>query len=151
MAEFHVQPESVHVEESGVARFQCQIHGLPEPHISWEKDGVAVDTQDQRFTLLPTGVLQITGVRGEDSGRFCCVAHNSAGVKHSAEAVLSVSGGSTFPNVQLSAFHLAGPPVNSASFDWLYSGLLGHRPQNCALCLSTEHISEIFQTYCLSA
>lgn len=46
----------------------------------------------RRYTLLPTGVLQITGVRLEDSGRFCCVAHNSAGVKHSAEAVLTVSG-----------------------------------------------------------
>lgn len=45
-----------------------------------------------RYTLLPTGVLQITGVREEDSGKFCCVAHNSAGVKHSAEALLTVSG-----------------------------------------------------------
>lgn len=45
-----------------------------------------------RYTLLPTGVLQITGLRYEDSGKFCCVAHNSAGVKHSAEAVLTVSG-----------------------------------------------------------
>ncbi|XP_056870660.1 immunoglobulin superfamily DCC subclass member 3 [Takifugu flavidus] len=92
MANFHVQPESVHAEESGVARFQCQIHGLPEPVISWEKDGRPVDTGDERYTLLPTGVLQITGVRLEDSGRFCCVAHNSAAVKHSAEAVLTVSG-----------------------------------------------------------
>ncbi|KAM6980640.1 immunoglobulin superfamily DCC subclass member 3 [Aplochiton taeniatus] len=92
MADFHVQPEAVHVEESGVARFQCQIHGLPEPVISWEKDARPVDTQDQRNTLLPTGVLQITGVRQEDSGSFCCVAHNSAGVKHSAEARLTVSG-----------------------------------------------------------
>ncbi|XP_037102729.1 immunoglobulin superfamily DCC subclass member 3 [Syngnathus acus] len=92
MADFHVQPEPVHAEESGVARFQCQIHGLPEPLISWEKDGRPVDTKDKRYTLLPTGVLQITGVREEDSGKFCCVAHNSAGVKHSAEALLSVSG-----------------------------------------------------------
>ncbi|XP_053722747.1 immunoglobulin superfamily DCC subclass member 3 isoform X2 [Synchiropus splendidus] len=92
MATFHVQPESVHVEESGVARFQCQIHGLPEPVISWEKDGQAVDTKDKRYTLLPTGVLQITAVREEDSGKFCCVAHNSAGVKHSTEAILTVSG-----------------------------------------------------------
>lgn len=45
-----------------------------------------------RYTLLPTGVLQITGVHEEDSGRFCCVAHNSAGVKHSTEAILAVSG-----------------------------------------------------------
>ncbi|XP_040895803.1 immunoglobulin superfamily DCC subclass member 3 [Toxotes jaculatrix] len=92
MADFHVQPESVHAEESGVARFQCQIHGLPEPVISWEKDSRPVDTKDERYTLLPTGVLQITGVREEDSGKFCCVAHNSAGVKYSTEALLSVSG-----------------------------------------------------------
>ncbi|KAG7244353.1 hypothetical protein INR49_004053 [Caranx melampygus] len=92
MADFHVQPESVHVEESGVARFQCQIHGLPEPVISWEKDSRPVDTKDERYTLLPTGVLQITGVQEEDSGKFCCVAHNSAGVKHSTEALLTVSG-----------------------------------------------------------
>uniref|UniRef100_A0A3Q1C2M8 Immunoglobulin superfamily, DCC subclass, member 3 n=1 Tax=Amphiprion ocellaris TaxID=80972 RepID=A0A3Q1C2M8_AMPOC len=92
MADFHVQPESVHAEESGVARFQCQIHGLPEPVISWEKDSRPVDTKDERYTLLPTGVLQITGVREEDSGKFCCVAHNSAGVKYSAEALLTVSG-----------------------------------------------------------
>ncbi|KAG7482901.1 immunoglobulin superfamily DCC subclass member 3 [Solea senegalensis] len=92
MADFHVQPESVHAEETGVARFQCQIHGLPEPVISWEKDNHPVDTKDERYTLLPTGVLQITGVRDEDSGKFCCVAHNSAGVKHSKEALLTVSG-----------------------------------------------------------
>ncbi|KAG7468010.1 hypothetical protein MATL_G00138260 [Megalops atlanticus] len=92
MAEFHVQPQSVRAEEAGVCRFQCQIHGLPEPVISWEKDGRPVDTEDERYTLLPTGVLQITGLRAEDSGVFCCVAHNSAGVKHSAEASLTVSG-----------------------------------------------------------
>lgn len=49
MADFHVQPESVHAEESGVARFQCQIHGLPEPVISWEKDSRPVDTKDKRL------------------------------------------------------------------------------------------------------
>lgn len=49
MADFHVQPESVHAEESGVARFQCQIHGLPEPIISWEKDSRPVDTSNERL------------------------------------------------------------------------------------------------------
>ncbi|XP_023675521.1 immunoglobulin superfamily DCC subclass member 3 isoform X1 [Paramormyrops kingsleyae] len=92
MAEFHVQPQSVHAEEAGVARFQCQIHGLPEPVISWEKDNQPVDTDNERYTLLPTGVLQITGLRPEDSGLFCCVAHNSAGVKRSTMASLTVSG-----------------------------------------------------------
>uniref|UniRef100_A0A8C1ZN86 Immunoglobulin superfamily DCC subclass member 3 n=1 Tax=Cyprinus carpio TaxID=7962 RepID=A0A8C1ZN86_CYPCA len=92
MADFHVQPRSVRAELGGVGRFQCQIHGLPEPVISWERDGRPVDTSDDRYTLLPTGVLQITGVRPEDSGMYCCVAHNSAGVKHSTGAQLTVSG-----------------------------------------------------------
>ncbi|XP_030233140.1 immunoglobulin superfamily DCC subclass member 3 isoform X2 [Gadus morhua] len=92
MADFHVQPDSVRGEEAGVARFQCQVHGLPEPLISWEKDGRPVNTEDERYTLLPTGVLQITGLGPGDAGRYCCVAHNSAGVKHSAEARLTVSG-----------------------------------------------------------
>uniref|UniRef100_A0A8B9R2S9 Immunoglobulin superfamily, DCC subclass, member 3 n=1 Tax=Astyanax mexicanus TaxID=7994 RepID=A0A8B9R2S9_ASTMX len=91
MADFHVHPHSVRADLAGVARLQCQIHGLPEPVISWEKDGRPVDTNDERYTLLPTGVLQITGVRPEDSGVFCCVAHNSAGVKHSAGAHLTNS------------------------------------------------------------
>ncbi|KAK3509539.1 hypothetical protein QTP70_001401 [Hemibagrus guttatus] len=55
MAEFHVHPHSVRADLAGVARFQCQIHGLPEPAISWEKDDRAVDTSDDRYTLLPTG------------------------------------------------------------------------------------------------
>ncbi|XP_028979978.2 immunoglobulin superfamily DCC subclass member 3 isoform X2 [Esox lucius] len=92
MAEFNVQPVAVQAEEAGVGRFQCQIHGLPEPVISWEKDGRPVDTKDERYTLLPTGVLQITGLCQGDAGVFCCVAHNSAGVKYSAGARLTVSG-----------------------------------------------------------
>lgn len=53
MAEFHVQPQPVRAEEAGVARFQCQVHGLPEPLISWEKDGRPVDTQDGRYDPPP--------------------------------------------------------------------------------------------------
>ncbi|XP_041083010.1 immunoglobulin superfamily DCC subclass member 3-like [Polyodon spathula] len=92
MTDFHVHPQSVQVEEGGVSRFQCHIHGLPEPLVSWEKNGVPVDTDNERYTLLPTGVLQITGVRAEDSGIFRCVAANIASVKRSLEARLTVSG-----------------------------------------------------------
>ncbi|XP_023673219.2 immunoglobulin superfamily DCC subclass member 3-like isoform X1 [Paramormyrops kingsleyae] len=92
MAEFHVQPQPVRAEEAGVARFQCQVRGLPEPLISWEKDGRPVDTQGGRYTLLPTGVLQIGGLSLDDSGVYHCVAHNSAGIRRSAGARLAVTG-----------------------------------------------------------
>ncbi|XP_043932256.1 immunoglobulin superfamily DCC subclass member 3-like [Protopterus annectens] len=92
MSSFHVQPQSVVVEEGGVARFQCQIHGLPEPVITWERNGTPVNTIYERYTLLPTGVLQITGVRAEDRGIYRCVATNIASVKYSEAASLTVSG-----------------------------------------------------------
>ncbi|XP_069481211.1 immunoglobulin superfamily DCC subclass member 3 [Ambystoma mexicanum] len=91
MLDFHVLPQNAVVEEGGVARFQCQINGLPEPVITWERNLEPVDTDNARYTLLPTGVLQITGLRSEDSGIFRCVATNIANVKYSPEARLVVS------------------------------------------------------------
>ncbi|XP_078539592.1 immunoglobulin superfamily DCC subclass member 3 [Lissotriton helveticus] len=92
MLDFHVLPQNTVVEEGGVARFQCQIHGLPEPVITWERNQVPIDTDNARYTLLPTGVLQITSLRAQDSGMFRCVATNIANVKYSPEARLVVSG-----------------------------------------------------------
>ncbi|KAL6092640.1 hypothetical protein STEG23_006442, partial [Scotinomys teguina] len=92
MSDFHVHPQAIIGEEGGVARFQCQIHGLPKPLITWEKNRVPIDTDDERYTLLPKGVLQITGLRAEDSGIFHCVASNIASVRISHGARLTVSG-----------------------------------------------------------
>ncbi|XP_053127653.1 immunoglobulin superfamily DCC subclass member 3 isoform X2 [Hemicordylus capensis] len=92
MSDFHIHPQSTVVEEGGVARFQCQIHGLPEPVILWQKNRVPINTDNDRYTLLPKGVLQITGLRAEDAGIFHCVATNIASVKNSREARLTVSG-----------------------------------------------------------
>ncbi|XP_053784542.1 immunoglobulin superfamily DCC subclass member 3 isoform X2 [Desmodus rotundus] len=92
MSDFHVHPQAVAGEEGGVARFQCQIHGLPKPLIMWEKNRVPIDTDNDRYTLLPKGVLQITGLRAEDSGVFHCVASNIASVRISHGARLTVSG-----------------------------------------------------------
>ncbi|XP_039214801.1 immunoglobulin superfamily DCC subclass member 3 isoform X1 [Crotalus tigris] len=92
MSDFHVHPQSAVVEEGGVARFQCQIHGLPEPMIMWQKNHLPISTDNNRYTLLPKGVLQITGLRAEDAGIFHCVASNIANVKFSRGARLTVSG-----------------------------------------------------------
>ncbi|XP_069815011.1 immunoglobulin superfamily DCC subclass member 3 [Dendropsophus ebraccatus] len=92
ISDFHIFPLDATLEEGGVARFQCQIHGLPEPDIVWERSGEVIDTDNPRYTLLPTGVLQITALQADDAGTFRCVASNTAGVKYSPEAVLTVTG-----------------------------------------------------------
>lgn len=55
-----------------------------------------------RYTLLPKGVLQITGLRAEDSGVFHCVASNIASVRVSHGARLTVSGEGPLPCLVLS-------------------------------------------------
>ncbi|KAG6920979.1 immunoglobulin superfamily DCC subclass member 3-like, partial [Chelydra serpentina] len=91
LAKFHRHPASVAVEEGGVARFQCLIQGIPEATITWERDRMALPPGDHRFTLLPAGILHITGVRPADAGSYRCVASNIAGSRCSQEAQLAIS------------------------------------------------------------
>ncbi|XP_067832113.1 immunoglobulin superfamily DCC subclass member 3-like [Heptranchias perlo] len=88
---FHTHPQSMEVQLGGVARFQCQIYGVPRATITWELNRVPLNMDDTRYTLLPTGVLQITRVRQQDLGSYRCVAVNIANTRASQEASLSQS------------------------------------------------------------
>ncbi|XP_065430117.1 immunoglobulin superfamily DCC subclass member 3-like isoform X3 [Chrysemys picta bellii] len=92
LSKFHMHPESMAVEEGGVARFQCFVQGVPEATITWERNRTALPPGDHRFTLLPAGILHITGVRRADVGSYRCVATNIANSRCSQEAQLVISG-----------------------------------------------------------
>ncbi|XP_007439663.1 immunoglobulin superfamily DCC subclass member 3-like [Python bivittatus] len=110
LSKFHMHPESMSVEEGGVARFQCFVQGVPEATITWEHNQTALMTDDYRFTLLPTGILQITGVRRSDVGTYRCVARNIANTRYSQEATLSISGEQvSVPKVFKEPVILSGP------------------------------------------
>ncbi|XP_028836104.1 immunoglobulin superfamily DCC subclass member 3 isoform X2 [Denticeps clupeoides] len=91
LPKFHTHPESMTVDEGGVARFHCAVNGIPEASITWEKNRTTLKIDDSRYTLLPTGILQITGVRKADSGVYRCVAVNIANTRYSHEAQLTVT------------------------------------------------------------
>ncbi|XP_068425810.1 immunoglobulin superfamily DCC subclass member 3-like, partial [Clinocottus analis] len=91
LPKFLSHPESVVVDEGGVARLTCQVNGIPEANITWQRDRRPLSTEDPRYTLLPHGVLQVTAVRRTDSGLFRCVASNIANTRYSREAQLSVT------------------------------------------------------------
>ncbi|XP_062847627.1 immunoglobulin superfamily DCC subclass member 3 [Trichomycterus rosablanca] len=92
LPKFHTHPESMAVDEGGVARLHCAINGIPEAGITWERNRTTLNTDDERYTLLPNGILQITGVRHEDGGFFRCMAKNIANTRYSHEAQLTVTG-----------------------------------------------------------
>ncbi|XP_076863907.1 immunoglobulin superfamily DCC subclass member 3 [Brachyhypopomus gauderio] len=107
LPKFHTHPQSMSVEEGGVARFQCQVNGIPEASITWERDHVAIGTSDERYTLLPMGILQITGTKRSDAGLYRCVATNIANTRYSHDAQLNVTGGA--PRTYKEPFILSGP------------------------------------------
>ncbi|XP_058234040.1 immunoglobulin superfamily DCC subclass member 3 [Hemibagrus wyckioides] len=107
LPKFHTHPESMSVDEGGVARFQCQVNSIPEASITWEKDRMAISTSNERYTLLPMGILQITGVKKSDAGIFRCVATNIANIRYSHEALLNVTGGA--PRIYKEPVILSGP------------------------------------------
>ncbi|KAM3873569.1 immunoglobulin superfamily DCC subclass member 3-like [Diretmus argenteus] len=98
LPKFLSHPESVVVDEGGVARLTCQVNGIPEANITWQRDRRPLSPGDARYTLLPNGVLQITGVRRMDSGAYRCVATNIANIRFSHEAQLTatVAGSRTY-------------------------------------------------------
>ncbi|CAB1320850.1 unnamed protein product [Coregonus sp. 'balchen'] len=72
LPKFHTHPESMSVDDGGVARFKCQVNSVPEANITWERDRIPLSTTDNRYTLLPMGILQVTGVRRIDAGVYRC-------------------------------------------------------------------------------
>ncbi|XP_043391504.1 immunoglobulin superfamily DCC subclass member 3 [Chelonia mydas] len=109
LSKFHMHPASMAVEEGGVARFQCLIQGVPEATITWERNRTALPPGDHRFTLLPAGILQITGVRRADVGSYRCVASNIASSRCSQEAQLAISGELSAPKLYKEPMILSGP------------------------------------------
>ncbi|XP_026203903.1 immunoglobulin superfamily DCC subclass member 3 [Anabas testudineus] len=107
LPKFHTHPVSMSVNEGGVARFQCQISGIPEANITWERDRVPLNTTDNRYTLLPMGILQVTGARRTDAGIYRCVATNPANTRYSHEAVLNITGAA--PRTYKEPVILSGP------------------------------------------
>uniref|UniRef100_A0A671Q3I3 Immunoglobulin superfamily DCC subclass member 3 n=1 Tax=Sinocyclocheilus anshuiensis TaxID=1608454 RepID=A0A671Q3I3_9TELE len=91
LPKFHTHPESMSVDEGGVARFHCAVSSIPEANITWERNRTTLNADDNRYTLLPNGILHITGVCQADSGSYRCVAKNIANTRYSHEAQLSVT------------------------------------------------------------
>uniref|UniRef100_A0A3B3UQY5 Immunoglobulin superfamily DCC subclass member 3-like n=1 Tax=Poecilia latipinna TaxID=48699 RepID=A0A3B3UQY5_9TELE len=96
LPKFLSHPQSLAVDEGGVARLSCQVNGIPEANITWQKDRLPLSTADPRYTLLPNGVLQVTAVQRSDAGLFRCIASNIANTRYSREAQLSVTGSRTY-------------------------------------------------------
>ncbi|XP_071430396.1 hemicentin-2 [Pithys albifrons albifrons] len=57
----------------------CAAHGVPEPRVSWSREGALVRAGGGKATVLPSGELLLRNVQERDAGSYSCTAVNSAG------------------------------------------------------------------------
>ncbi|TKR80918.1 hypothetical protein L596_014894 [Steinernema carpocapsae] len=73
---------TVQVTEGQITEMVCQAQGEPAPVISWQRNGVRVET-GIRY-IAEGNVLKVIDTRTADSGIYVCVATNEAGIDQQA-------------------------------------------------------------------
>ncbi|NXC61674.1 HMCN1 protein, partial [Aleadryas rufinucha] len=75
-------PSEVIVTQGSEMSLECEAQGIPEPAVTWLKDGRALGSDSGRDVAVLAGgrVLRLERVQVSDSGRYVCVATNAAGL-----------------------------------------------------------------------
>ncbi|GFO31561.1 protogenin [Plakobranchus ocellatus] len=72
---YAINPKPTDAFEGGVARFWCDIAAQPSPKIQWVKDNININQltiENDRYKILPSGILQISPVQSNDTGLYWC-------------------------------------------------------------------------------
>lgn len=56
-----VPPRNLTVTPNSLALFTCQAQGDPAPRVTWSKEDRPLPQEDDRFTMVDSGTLQISG------------------------------------------------------------------------------------------
>lgn len=70
------------VVEGDVAIMECKSYGEPVPKITWQRNGIRVET-GLRY-IVDEHILKIIDTHSSDSGIYVCVATNEAGTDQQA-------------------------------------------------------------------
>ncbi|NXF12445.1 HMCN1 protein, partial [Smithornis capensis] len=74
-------PHSAVVLINASALLQCAAQGVPAPRITWRRDGAVFTGNSTRYSMWEDGSLHIQAAQVADSGRYVCMATNSAGTE----------------------------------------------------------------------
>ncbi|XP_027560313.1 hemicentin-1 isoform X2 [Neopelma chrysocephalum] len=74
-------PQTAVVHINASALLECAARGVPAPRVTWRKDGAVFTGNNTRYSLLEDGSLHIPSAQVADSGRYVCMATNSAGTE----------------------------------------------------------------------
>lgn len=78
-----VSSGTTRVVEKAVAVLKCDATGEPKAKITWQRNGIRLET-GLRYFVEDTGSLKIIDSQSSDSGIYVCVATNEAGTDQQA-------------------------------------------------------------------
>nr|XP_035962212.1 hemicentin-1 isoform X2 [Halichoerus grypus] len=73
--------EDVKVKEKQSVTLTCEVTGNPVPEITWHKDGQLLQEDDTHHIMSGGRFLKITNAQVSHTGRYACLASNTAGDK----------------------------------------------------------------------
>lgn len=71
--------DDIAVTKGGDVTLQCAAEGVPQPAVTWLKDGRPITGQHGAKVLNEGRLLQIKDAKVSDTGRYTCIAVNVAG------------------------------------------------------------------------
>lgn len=73
------RPEMIVIRGKSIS-LECEVQGIPQPTVTWMKDGRPLTTGKGVEILDEGRILQLKNVHVSDTGRYVCVAMNVAGM-----------------------------------------------------------------------
>uniref|UniRef100_A0A8C6X8G2 Follistatin like 4 n=1 Tax=Naja naja TaxID=35670 RepID=A0A8C6X8G2_NAJNA len=128
-----VYPESQAQEPGVSASLKCHAEGIPNPKMSWLKNGMAITPKlSKQLLILANGSeLHIKSVRYEDTGAYTCIAKNEVGVDEDISSLfIEDSARKTLANI---LWREEGLSVGSMFYVFSEDGITIIQPTDCEI------------------
>ncbi|NXE49471.1 FSTL4 protein, partial [Casuarius casuarius] len=142
-----VYPETQAQEPGVSASLRCHAEGIPNPHITWLKNGVDITPKlSKQLALLANGSeLHISSVRYEDTGAYTCIAKNEVGVDEDISSLfIEDSARKTLANI---LWREEGLSVGNMFYVFSDDGITVLQPNECEIRRHVRPDERIFASY----
>ncbi|XP_005053868.1 PREDICTED: follistatin-related protein 4 isoform X1 [Ficedula albicollis] len=142
-----VYPETQAQEPGVSASLKCHAEGIPNPRITWLKNGIdIVPKLSKQLALLANGSeLHISSVRYEDTGAYTCIAKNEVGVDEDISSLfIEDSARKTLANI---LWREEGLSVGNMFYVFSDDGITVLQPNECEIQRHIRPEERIFTSY----
>ncbi|XP_077182972.1 follistatin-related protein 4 isoform X3 [Paroedura picta] len=142
-----VYPETQAQEPGVSASLKCHAEGIPNPKISWLKNGIGIIPKlSKQLMLLANGSeLHISSVRYEDTGAYTCIAKNDVGVDEDISSLfIEDSARKTLANI---LWREEGLSVGNMFYVFADDGITIIQPNDCEIQRHIKPNDRVFTSY----